>query len=258
MADYDYLDASNGSGDAALMHITAARLTGSTSLAVDSVANVPTKFIASTGTLGSNGLITGGTLKNFKGHVSGSSLVIDAFEPGSTDAGSSEGDVVIIKPTTGWTNRVAAFIQSIAGITSAAPGAFTTLAATVISATSATLTGNATVGGNLVVTGTTQHTSAGTASGTTITPTTQVYNVTALAANATIAVPSFASFDGAVVVLRIKDNGTSRTLTFASGYTNQSGVSTPTATTISKLLTVGAMYSTSASKWQIIAITQES
>ena len=40
MADYDYLPASNGSGDAALMHVTVTRTTGATTISVDSVVNV--------------------------------------------------------------------------------------------------------------------------------------------------------------------------------------------------------------------------
>jgi hypothetical protein len=114
VADYDYLPASNGSGDAPLMHVTGTRAIAATSIAVDSVTNVPTKFIATYGVLGSDGLITAASKRDFKGHVSGSTLVIDAFEPGSADNGNAIGDVVIIKPNSGWANRVAAFIKNAA------------------------------------------------------------------------------------------------------------------------------------------------
>ena len=55
---------------------------------------------------------------------------------------------------------------------------------------------------------------ATTASNTSITPTitTSQYNVTALAVNATILAPA-AGVDGQKLLIRIKDNGTSRTLT---------------------------------------------
>lgn len=111
-SDYDYLPISNGSGDSALMHVTGTRIIGATTIAVDSVANVPAKFIATSGTLLPTGYIDPTTVCNFKGHTSSGSLVIDAFEPGSTDAGNTAGQVVIIKPNTGWANRVAQFIKN--------------------------------------------------------------------------------------------------------------------------------------------------
>lgn len=115
MSDYNYLSASNGSGDAPLMHITANRLVGATTIAVDSVTNVPTDFIATSGTLLSTGFIDPTTKTDFKGHVSAGNLIIDAFEPGSTDNGNTSGQVVVIKPSTGWANRVAQHIQNVTG-----------------------------------------------------------------------------------------------------------------------------------------------
>jgi hypothetical protein len=113
MADYDFLSVSNGSGDAALMHVNGSgRTVGSTVIPVDSVVNVPAKFIATYGVVGANGLITSASKRDFKGHVSGSTLVIDGFEPGSTDNGNSVGDIVIVKPNTGWADRVAKFIKN--------------------------------------------------------------------------------------------------------------------------------------------------
>jgi hypothetical protein len=111
MSDYQYLPASNGSGDAPLMHLTVNRTIGSTVYTVDSVVNVPTNFIATCGTLLSTGFIDPTTMVNFKGHVSGSTLIIDGFEPGSSDTGNTTGQVIVIKPTTGWANRVSTFIN---------------------------------------------------------------------------------------------------------------------------------------------------
>lgn len=262
MADYDYLPASNGSGDAALMHITANRLTGATTLTVDSIVNVPTKFIATAGTLLATGFIDPSTAINFKGHTSGSTLVIDAFEPGSTDAGNLSGQIVVIKPTTGWSNRVAAFIKN--ATNTGTPEAFWVAALTAVSATlsgalsaaSAAISGALTVGGNLTVTGQSRTVSAGVTSGATITPSAQMYNVTALAVSATIAVPSFTAADGLGVIIRIKDNGSAQALSFATGYTNVSGLGTPTTTVANKLLTIGAIYSAATSKWEIQGINQ--
>lgn len=113
--DYDFLPVSNGSGDAATMTVTNDRLTGSTTLKVSSVANVPAKFIGTYGTLGANNLITPASKRDFKGHVSGADIIIDAWEPGSTDAGNTVGQIVLIKPNTGWSNRVAKFIKDMTG-----------------------------------------------------------------------------------------------------------------------------------------------
>ena len=100
-ADYGFLSASGGSGDAALMHITAVRLTGASIITVDTVVNVPANFIGTYGTLLSTGLIDPVTKCDFKGHISGATLVIDSFMPGSVDTGNlASGQVVIIKPNT--------------------------------------------------------------------------------------------------------------------------------------------------------------
>lgn len=134
-ADYDFLPASNGSGDAALMHIQSVRLTGATTIDVDTVSNVSAKFIGTYGDLLPSGLLNPATKCDFKGHVSGADLIIDAFEPGSVDAGNIAGQVVIIKPNTGWSNRVAAFIKNATGL--GAPEAMT--ADTLVVSTGTTL-----------------------------------------------------------------------------------------------------------------------
>jgi len=43
---------------------------------------------------------------DFVGHVDGSNLEIDTIAPGFTDAGSAVNDIVIIKPTTQWENKM--------------------------------------------------------------------------------------------------------------------------------------------------------
>jgi hypothetical protein len=261
--DTDFLSVSNGSGDAALMHVNGTgRLSGATTIPVDTVANVPTKFIATYGTLGPDGKITAASKRDFKGHVSGSSLIIDGFLPGSVDNGNTAGQVVLIKPNTHWSNTVASFLKAIAGLATAVPGTFTSLAASTISAASAALTGALTVGGNaditgnLTITGTSRTVAQSVASATTIAPNKQVYSVTALAASLVINAPSFTAADGMSMIIRIKDNGTARALSFSSAYTNVSGLDTPTSTVAGKLLTVGAMYNSSTAKWEIQGINQ--
>lgn len=113
MDDLEYLSVSDGTGDAALMHVTASRLAGATTLLVDTVANVPAKFIATVGTLLSTGFIDPSTKIDFKGHLDSGHLVIDGLEPGSSDTGNDEGQVVVIKPNSGWANRVAEALQGV-------------------------------------------------------------------------------------------------------------------------------------------------
>lgn len=259
MADYDYLSVSNGSGDAALMHVQTERLTGSSTLDVDTVVNVPQKFIGTYGLLGPDGLITSATKKDFKGHLSGADVIIDGHLPGSTDTGTPAGYVVIIKPNTSWSDNVANFIKNLknigTGLEALWVGALTATSAAITAAL--TVGGDATVTGNLVVNGTSRVASGSVASGSTITPANQIYDVTALAANATIAVPSFAAQNGMSLILRIKDNGSARTLAFASGYKDVSGIGLPTTTVAGKELTIGAMYNSSNSKWEVQGINQE-
>lgn len=255
--DYDYLPASNASGDPALMHVTADRITGSTTLAVDSVVNVPSKGIATSGDLLASGFIDPATKTEFKFHVDSGNLIIDAFEPGFTDVGNTEGQVVVVRPTANWANRVANFIKNATNFgTPENLWAAAINAASLILSGDLTVDGNATVDGNLIVNGTQRVASASIASAATITPTAQVYNVTALAVAATVAVPSFAAADGMSVLIRIKDDGTARALTFAAGYTNVSGLDTPTTTVAGKELTIGAVYNAGVSKWEMQTINQ--
>jgi hypothetical protein len=109
--DYSYLSASNGSGDAALMHVTAPRIVGATTISVDSVVNVPAKFIATSGTLLSTGLIDPTTKVDFYGYINSGSLVIEGFMPGNTDLGNTSGQIVVIKPNTGHMDELVALAQ---------------------------------------------------------------------------------------------------------------------------------------------------
>lgn len=255
--DYDFLPVSDGTGDAALMHVSADRSIGATTILVDTVSGVPTKFIATSGTLLATGLLDPATVTNFKGHLDGANLEIDAYEAGSSDLGHTEGQVIIIKPNTGWANRVASFIKNMTGFGTPENITVAALDATDVTADTVTTTGDSEVGGDFLVNGTQRVATASTASASTITPSAQVYSVTALAATASVAVPSFAAYDGMSLIIRIKDNGTARALSFASGYSNVSGVDTPTTTVANKLLTIGAIYNSTTAKWEIQGINQQ-
>lgn len=96
----------------------------------------------------------------------------------------------------------------------------------------------------------------------TITPTGDTadqYVVTALAQPATIAAPSGTPTDGQKLILRIKDNGTSRALTWTttSGAYRAVGLSLPAVTNASSVLYVGCIYNSQDSFWDVVAVAQQ-
>lgn len=93
------------------MHIEADRIIGSTVITVDTVAGVPAKFIGTMGTLLPSGLIDPTTKADFTGHVATGTLVIEAFQGASVDAGNTEGQVVVVKPNTSWGDNVIELAQ---------------------------------------------------------------------------------------------------------------------------------------------------
>ena len=82
------------------------------------------------------------------------------------------------------------------------------------------------------------------------------FNVTAQAATGTFAAPSGTPADGNTLIIRIKDNGTARTLAWNAIY-RAIGVTLPTTTVISKTMYIGARYNSADSKWDVIAVGQE-
>ena len=118
------------------------------------------------------------------------------------------------------------------------------------------------VTGNLTVNGAVTSTSASVASDTTITPTagaTNQYNVTALAADASIAIPSGTPIDGQPLTIRVLDNGTPRALTWttsAGGY-RVIGVTLPTTTVANKTVYIGCIYNSAAGFWDVVTVTQQ-
>ena len=58
------------------------------------------------------------------------------------------------------------------------------------------------------------------------------------------------------LIIRIKDNGTARAITWGASF-EAKGVALPTTTVISKVLTVGFLYDTVTSKWGCVASVQE-
>ena len=73
-------------------------------------------------------------------------------------------------------------------------------------------------------------------------------------------IPYISPVDGQRLMFRIKDNGTSRTITWTTGSANtyrEIGVTLPAATTVSKTMYVGCVYNTTDARWDAIAYTLE-
>lgn len=80
-----------------------------------------------------------------------------------------------------------------------------------------------------------------------------LYEVTALAANATIGTPGGTPVDGQKLVIRIKDNGTARTLAFNAIYRASSDLALPSTTVLSKTMYLGFLYNSADSKWDFVS-----
>ncbi len=94
-------------------------------------------------------------------------------------------------------------------------------------------------------------------SGSTLTPTgyalRNLYIVTALATNATINAPSGTPTNGNILIIRITDDGTARTLSWNAIY-REIGVTLPTSTTPNKTVYCGFVYNETASKWDCLTV----
>lgn len=80
--------------------------------------------------------------------------------------------------------------------------------------------------------------------------------ITAQAAGLTFASPSGTPTQGQRLLIRIKDNGTARSITWNAVY-RAIGVTLPTTTVISKTHYIGLIYNSTDSKWDALAVGQE-
>lgn len=83
-------------------------------------------------------------------------------------------------------------------------------------------------------------------------------NINAQAGALTIAAPTGTPYERQKFIIRIRDNGTARTLTWNSTYT-PIGVTLPTQTrgNVNKVLYVGCIYNANLSRWDVIAVAEE-
>lgn len=87
--------------------------------------------------------------------------------------------------------------------------------------------------------------------------TASIFTVTALGAAATIAAPSGTPVDGYGFMLRIKDNGTPRALTWNAIY-RAIGITLPTTTVANKTMYIAMRYNGVDSKWDVLSVARES
>ena len=99
------------------------------------------------------------------------------------------------------------------------------------------------------------------ATAATVTPTANddLVVITAQAAALTLAVPTGTLVQGQALMIRIKDDGTARGITWTSGTGGYRaiGVTLPTTTVISKTTYVGLIYNSTDSLWDAIGVTTE-
>jgi hypothetical protein len=138
-------------------------------------------------------------------------------------------------------------------------GTITSTGTIAIDSTVATLSGTQTLTNKRVTnrTGSNGATTSGN-----ITPTSDTadqYNITGLTGTSAIQIPSGTPTDAQRLSIRIKDNGTGRTLswvTTAGGY-RVIGTTLPLTTTANKTIYVGCVYNSADSFWDVVAVASE-
>lgn len=80
--------------------------------------------------------------------------------------------------------------------------------------------------------------------------------ITAQAVALILANPSGSPFPMQSMVIRIKDNGTARTISFGTQY-RAIGITLPITTIASKLLYLGIVYNSDDYKWDVTGVSQE-
>lgn len=95
-------------------------------------------------------------------------------------------------------------------------------------------------------------------SSATVTPTfsDDLVTITAQAAGLTLANPTGTAISGLGIVIRIKDNGTARAISYGTQY-RAIGVTLPTTTVIGKTTYIGMIYNSADTKWDVVATGTE-
>jgi hypothetical protein len=92
-----------------------------------------------------------------------------------------------------------------------------------------------------------------TASASTVTPTStnDIVTITAQAAALLLGNPTGVWVEGQPLIIRIKDNGTARAISFDTNY-RAIGITLPTTTVINKTIYLGIIYNSTDTKWDVI------
>lgn len=108
------------------------------------------------------------------------------------------------------------------------------------------------------ITGAATSTVTSSATPTINTDTTDIFTITALAA----AITSFTTnlsgtpANGQKLIIRIKDDGTARAITWGASFASR-GATLPTTTVLGKYTYVGLIYNSTAAVWDCVAVSQE-
>ena len=96
------------------------------------------------------------------------------------------------------------------------------------------------------------------ASSAIVTPvsTNDIVTITAQAVGLSLLNPTGTFVEGQALMIRIKDNGTARTIAFGTSY-RAIGITLPTTTVISKTLYLGVIYNSTDAKFDIVGLNQE-
>lgn len=86
-----------------------------------------------------------------------------------------------------------------------------------------------------------------------------VFTISALAAPSSFGLPAGTETDGNSIIIRIKDNGTARALTWNAIYRSLDTVNLPlpTTTVAGKWMYLGFMYNGGDSKWDLISVLNQ-
>jgi hypothetical protein len=155
---------------------------------------------------------------------------------------------VVLPSTTSIGDASATEIGYLDGVTSSIQ---TQLNAKAASSTAVTLTGTETLTNKRITKRTVSITDSSTP--TPNSDTTDIYLVTALAQTATFGAPTGTPTEGQQLIIRIKDNGTARSLAWNAIYRASSDLALPTTTIVSKTVYLGFMYNSTDSKWDLLS-----
>jgi len=211
--------------------------------------------VTSTGNLTLGGTLTGVSLAT---QVTGTLPIANGGTNATTaaDALTSLGAYPASNPN-GYTSNTGTVTSIIAG-TGLSGGTITTSGTIAIDSTVTTNSGTQTLTNKRV---NPRAVAAGSTSGT-LTPngdTTDVFNAFGLTGAITVATPSGTPVDGQRLMLRFKDNGTGRGITWTgtSGAYRAVGVTLPTTTVASKVTYVGCVYNSTDVFWDAIAVATQ-